>query len=261
MKRLLRTFVVGLGFLLPLLVSGAEPIKAGYFTNKPHMYLNDTSGKAQGALVRHFEAVAAKMGQAVEWVGPLPLIRYASYLKAGIIDVGASVVMLPELQDIVYYGAQPVNLARTVFVVRKENPLTRITSIQDVAGYRVGWLANIPPMKFVQEHLAHLRMDYMASSDDMNVQSIRKLLLGRLDAIYEQNAYSLLFSAAELHLQDQLKVLPLPEPPMPVYVGFSQKSPRGRLLAEQYDAARAAMPPFGQADYDKLVQQEFDALP
>lgn len=260
MKRLLSPFVVGLGLLLPLLASGAEPIKVGYFINKPFIYLNETSGKLQGSRVKYIEAIAAKMGYPVEWVGPLPLVRYAAALKEGTVDVGASVVKFPILDEIVYYSAQPSDLSQTVFIVRQDNPLTRITSIRDVAGYRVGWAENTPPTPFVQDNLAHLRMDYMPPRDNMDAQGLEKLLMGRIDALYQLNAYSLPFIAAELHLRDQIKVLPLPEPVLPVYIGFSKASPRGRLLQEQYDAAQAALG-FGLEEYLTFVRQEFDALP
>jgi ABC-type amino acid transport substrate-binding protein len=260
MKRVLIAMVIGLGLLLFLQASGAETIKIGYFINKPFIYLNETSGKPQGPKVRFVEAIAAKMGYAVEWVGPLPLIRYATYLQEGTVDVGASVVMLPEIQEIVYYSAQPTDLVQAVFIVRKENPLTKISSIQDVEGYRVGWFANMPPSQFVQDNLTHLQMDYMPPSDNMDSQSLHKLLLNRVDALHQLNAYSLPFIAAELHLLDQIKVLPLPEPPMPVYIGFSKKSPRGKMLMEQYNAAQAEIG-MGPEEYTKFIQQEFDAIP
>lgn len=260
MRRLLMACMIGLGLLTPpLLVSGEEPIKVGYFINKPFIYLNETSGKPQGPKVRFFEAIAAKMGYPVEWVGPLPLLRYATYLQEGTLDVGASVVMIPEIEEIVYYSAQPTDFVQAVFVVRKDNPLTQIASIQDVQGYRVGWFANMTPAQFVQENLAHLQMDYMPPSDNMDVQSLQKLLLGHVDALHQLNAYSLPFIAAELHLLDQIKVLPLPEPPTPVYIGFSKKSPRGKLLMEQYNAAQAKLG-LGPEEYTQFIQQEFDAI-
>jgi ABC-type amino acid transport substrate-binding protein len=261
MKRLLYAFGVGMGLLLFFQEIGAETIKIGYFSHKPHQYLSDTSTKPRGATISYFEAVAAKMGYEVEWVGPLPFLRLLDYLKDGTLDGAAVLAManLPELQDFVYYGDKPYYAAQAIFVVRQENPLAQITSIHDVEGYRVGWLANVTPSQFVQDNLAHLRMDYLIPGDTMWEQSLKKLLLGRIDAIHELDAYTLPFAATQMHLADQIKILPLPEPPQPVYVGFSRQSPKGKLLAEQYNAVQRELP-FTYGDYVKLVQQEFEVF-
>lgn len=237
----------------------AETMKVGYFINKPFIYVDEATGKPRGSKVKLVEMIAEKMGYTVEWIGPLPLLRYATYLKEGTIDMGTSVVKLPEIEEIVYYSAHPTDLVQTVFIVRKDNPLTQISSIQDVAGYRVGWFADMTPSQFVQDNLASLQMDYMPVSDTMDNQSLEKLLLNRVDALHQMNAYSLPFIAAEMHVLDQIKVLPLPEPPTPVYIGFSKKSPRGQRLLEQYNAAQAELA-IGPEDYARFIQEEFDAI-
>ena len=90
-------------------------------------------------------------------------------------------------------------------------------------------------------------------------QSLKKLLLGRIDAIHELNEYTLIAAAKEMGVADQIKVLRLPEPGEPMFVVFSKQSPNGKLFLEKYNAAQAAAP-FSQADYEKLVQQEFELL-
>jgi ABC-type amino acid transport substrate-binding protein len=261
MKRLLYAFGVGMGLLLFFQDIGAETIKIGYFPHKPHQYQTKPSEKPRGATVTYFEAVAAKMGYEVEWVGPLPINRLIDYLKEGRLDGGAHLarLILPELEDFIYYGDKPFHYAQGIFVVRKDNPLAQITSVHDVEGYRVGWLARVSPSQFVQDNIAHLQMDYIVQADTVWEQSLKKLLLGRLDAIHELNAYTLPFIATQMHLADQIKVLLLPEPPQPVYMGFSRQSPRGKLLAEQYNAAQKELP-FTHEDYVKLVQQEFEVF-
>lgn len=260
MKRLLSILVVGLGLLISLQTGRAETIKIGYFSHEPFHYLDKTSGKARGAVITYFEAVAAKMGYAVEWVGPLPYIRMRNGLMDGTIDGYVGFVFSPKYKELLYFGDKPFYAAQTIFIVRQDNPLTRITSIQDVEGYRLGWLADTIASPFVQNNLAHFQMDDIATGDTMWEQSLLKLLDGRLDAIHDMNAYTLPFIAAKMHILEQIKVLPLPEAPAPLHVVFSRQSPHGKTLLEQYNAVQAAMP-FSQEDYEKLIQQEFDALP
>lgn len=259
MKRILSTLIIGLGLLMSLQTSSAETIKIGYFSHEPFHYLDETSGKARGAAITYFETVAAKMGYTVEWVGPLPYIRMRNDLMDGTIDGYVGFTFNPEYKESLYFGDKPFYAAETIFIVRQENPLTQIVSIQDVEGYRVGWLVDTFASPFVQNNLAHFQMDYIAPGDTMWEQSLLKLLDGRLDAIHDMNAHTLPFIAAKMHILEQFKVLPLPEAPEPLYVVFSQQSPHGKTLIEQYNAVQAAMP-FAQEDYVKLIQQEFDIL-
>jgi len=259
MKRALSLFAMGLLCLISLPVCAEELIKIGYFPNKPFIYPNEATGKPQGAVVKYLEAVAEKMGYAVEWIGPLPLVRYATALKEGTVDVAAFIVKLPETEELVYYSDQPLGLPRPVLIVRKDSPLTQITSIDDVKGLRIGWYVNISPSKFVQEHIESFQMDYMPLAENAGLQSLEKLLLGRVDALHELNAYSLPFLAAEHGLLDQIKVLPLPEPANSTYVGFSKTAPRGRMLLEQFNAAQAALG-FTPEVYTQFIQEEFDAI-
>lgn len=256
----MRPFVnimVGMYILLWGQMNMAETIKIGYWIHKPHHYL-DQSGQLRGASFIYFEAVAAKMGYTVEWVGPLPFLRLCNYMKDGVLDGMAHNTAQSGLDAFVYSG-QPYHHARAIFVVRQDNPLTQITSIQDVAGYRVGWLAEVSPSPFVSANVSQLRMDYLPPGDTMWEQSLTKLLDKRIDAIHELNAFTLPFIAAQMHIADQIKVLRLSDPPTPVYVSFSKQSPKGQVLIERYRAVQAALP-FGDEEYEKLMQQEFETL-
>lgn len=237
----------------------AETISIGYWNHKPHQYLS-ADGSTRGAAITHFTMMAANMGVDVEWVGPLPFVRLVNALRDGSVDGSVSYGSHKSgLGDFVYSGDQPTFLSYAVLVVRADNPLTQIASIQDVKGYRIGWLEGVEPSLFLRQHLASVQIDYITPSDTMWEQSLKKLLLGRIDAIHELNEYTLIAAAKEMGVADQIKVLRLPEPGEPVFVVFSKQSPNGKRLAEAYNAAQAAAP-FSQADYENLVQQEFETF-
>ena len=259
MKRILITLVIGIMLFAAWSVNGAERITMGYFPHKPHQFLPDGATKPRGAMIAYFEMMAEKMGCEVEWIGPLPFTRLLDYLREGKIDGAVNVAVFPEIQQIVMYGDKPIHFSQSVLVVRKENPLTKITAGQDVEGYRIAWLTNVSVLPFMQDNLSHFQMDYVPQSETVWQQQVKKLLLGRVDALYELNEYTLPYAAKELGVFDQIKVLPLPDPPIPMYVGFSKQSPRGQALVEQYNAAQASVP-FTFDDYAALIQQEFDAL-
>lgn len=260
MKRLLLACVLGLTFLLTVQAVGAETIKMGYWIHKPHHYLPDPAGKPRGAGITYFEMMAAKMGYTVEWEGPLPFLRILDYLKDGTIDGCAHLLKLPVIEGFVDYGDQPYHNAQAIFVARQENPVAQITAIKDVAGYRVGFIVGIDPSLFVRDNLTQLKLDNVPPGDAMWEQSLTKLLADRIDVVHDMNAYTLPFIAKQMKIDSQVKTLLLPEPPQPVYVGFSRQSAKGKALIEKYNAVQKDMPPFGQADYEKLIQQESDAV-
>ena len=257
-----RRFLTGMLIFFGLLNaarSDAETIKIGYWIHKPHHYL-DANGTLRGASKAYFDMMAAKMGVDVEWVGPLPFIRLLNALQDGSIDGCVHYTALkPGMGDFVNRAEKPFHLAYSVLAVRKDNPLAHIASIADIEGYRIGWLTGVNPSPFLLANAAHVQMDLLAPGDSMWEQSIKKLLLGRIDAVHELNAFTLPFIAGQMGVADQIKVLTLPEPGEPVFVVFSKKSPNGKLFLEKYNAAQAATP-FSQADYEKLMQQEFETL-
>jgi hypothetical protein len=118
MKRLLLSFIVGLSILWSFQDIGAETIKIGYFPHKPHQYQTESSGKPRGATVTYFEAVAAKMGYEVEWVGPLPINRLIDYLKEGRVDGGAHLAVLSsELLKKLEYAAITTNVVQLTALI------------------------------------------------------------------------------------------------------------------------------------------------
>ena len=72
MKRYMIGFICGMSLFATVSKISAETIKMMYGNLPPHMYLDEQTGKAQGASVAYFEVVATQMGYTVEWVGPLP---------------------------------------------------------------------------------------------------------------------------------------------------------------------------------------------
>lgn len=238
-----------------------ETIKIGYFDHKPHQYFNEIKNRPCGATIVYFEMTAKRMGYNVEWVGPLPMFRLIQYLKEGTIDGTAHMVKTPDLKNIVYYADQPFHYAQPIFVVRSENTLKKISTIEDIKGYRVGWIGAVddfPPSPFIEKHLEQIHIETV-SGTGMWEQQLKKLLIGRVDAVHDLNEYTLLYEAKVLHINHKIRVLPLPEDPIPVLVMFSRNSSKGERLVRQYNTLFSEMH-FDPADYYKLVDEEFNAL-
>ena len=231
----------------------------GYFQHQPHQYVNK-EGQVKGATITYFEKIANKMGYEVEWVGPLPLIRlYAYFEKGKEIDGVAHILKILDFEKYLYFGDKHYHLAQPIIAVTKENKLDKITSIEQIKGYRLWYLTVHSPSPFIRDNISHLQMWLVAPGKAMWRQSLKTLMAGRVDAIHDLNTFSIPYVAKKMNIDHQIKTLLLPEPPEPVYVGFCKNSPRGKLLLEKYNKAQAELK-FDHDDYEKLIQIEFDML-
>lgn len=234
----------------------ADTIKMGYFMLPPLQYADDAAASPKGASVVYFEAAASKMGYEVEWVGPLPLLRLSEMLKSGEIDGAVGFNKFSTLADFLYYTDEPLFFAQPSLMIRKENPLTQITSIEDIRGYRIGLTVSIAGIytPLIDEHRDALILETLGG-EHLIEQNIKKLLVGRLDAVFDRQPYSIGFIAVQLHVDEQVKVLPIPDHPTPMHVVFSRASKRGEELLRQYNSVISQL----ELNHDELTQKEFEA--
>lgn len=235
----------------------ADSVRMGYFMLPPHQYTDAEAAKPKGASIAYFEALASQIGVGVEWVGPLPLLRLSEYLKNGELDGTLGFNKNAELELFFYYTDTPMYLAQPTFIVRKDNPLTQIRSIEDIRGYRIGLNVSIAGRytPLIDEHRDVLRLEGLGGEKWIE-QNIKKLILGRVDAFFDRQPHSMLFVAARLDYTAQIKVLSLPDPPTPMYLVFSKASKQGQKLLKQCNAIIPQM----NLNYNELVQKEFEAV-
>jgi ABC-type amino acid transport substrate-binding protein len=254
MKKSVLFLLMGMSMFLCLGETLAEKITIGYFEIKPHMY--QTEGfQPNGASIAYFEGIASKMGYQVQWKGPLPFPRLIEYLKNGEVDGSLVFTKSKEREQYLYYSESPYYLVQSVFVVKKENKLDKITSADDVKGYKVGFLKGAYQTKFLTDHMDQLTMEYIHGTKWVK-QNLYKLIRGRIDAAYDLNPWTMQFEAKLLKIDDQIKILTLPEPSRGIYAVFSKKSDRGKELAEAYNNIFQNL----NFDYVPLIKKEFDPL-
>lgn len=217
-------------------VSSAETIKMGYFNIPPHSYSVGKDNSPKGASIKYFEALASRMGIKIEWVGPLPFPRLIAALKEGTIDGSILLTKNRERTAFLYYPETSIFPTYPVFVVKKDNPLNKISSIEDVMNYRVGFLTGANQTGFLKNNLNKLNMEYIPGENWVG-QNLNKLIKGRLDAVYDLNQFTMMYQAKAMKIDDQIKILPLPGTPSGFYTVFSKSSPKGALLLEKYNKA------------------------
>lgn len=235
----------------------ADTIKMGFFMLPPHTYTHDA--RAQGAGIAFFEAVAAKMGHTVEWIGPLPLPRLTEYLKTGgQVDGTVGFPKIPAFENFLYYTDNPLYMGQPILgVAKKHSKLTKIESIDDIRGFRIGLVKSSSGRynPLIDNHRDVIKLEELGGEKWME-QNIEKLLSGRLNALFDRQQYTLPFVAATLKLEQEIKILPMPSPPTPMFVTFSKASQQGKALLEQYNAAVSKV----DLDYKNLLQKETESV-
>jgi len=255
-RALLAVFALGISSLAS---SGAQSIRMAWFPVPPHSFPAADGKGPTGPSIELFERIAARMGCGVEWIGPLPINRLGEYQKTGELGLDGSILHIktPAVADLLLYPSRPYFVARPSLAVLYDNPIARVRTIEDIEGYRIGFVktlsSNYPA--FIGEHRDRLRIDEL-SGEGWVGRNLQKLLSGRLDAVYERNHYTLPYQARLDGIEDRIKVLDLPVDPIPHYFAFHRSSPRAAELLERYEEAVAGL----AFDYDAMVQAEIAAL-
>lgn len=207
----------------------AEPLlRVGYFELPPHtVAAAGGEGPAQGYL----RLIARRMGVALEFHG-YPLARLLYKLERDELDLALILARSPERERRLSFPSEPFFLTHSALVVRAGSPLTRVERVEDLIGLRLGvWFEGYRSALLGDPRLTLVPV----TGDQILDKSAQQLRAGRLDAFYHPDALALT-GAAE---GGDLRLLALPEPPLPLYSAFSHGAakrwlaPYQKALAEQ----------------------------
>ena len=235
----------------------ASPIKMGFFSLPPHHCSQSENSKPTGAGIEYFEALASKTGDTVKWVGPFPVLRLFQKLESGEVDGTIGLSKKSQYNHFLYYIKTPMFFAKPILVVRKDNSLTEIKPANNLKGWCIGMIVSksgsIAP--FIDDNRDLFTIEPICC-DRWAESNLKKLFIGRIDAVFDRNQFTLPFVAAKMKMHSQIKVFNLPDPPTPMYVTFSKASERGRILTEKCNAVL----PLLDLDYEQMVQREINAV-
>jgi len=226
----IRVFVLLLA-VVAMAVSAQETIKIGYFDNQPFV-IPQPGGKAPiGASVDYWtNIVAPAMNVKVEWVGPTPMLRLLKQLETGDIDAVLILGKNPDRAKVYLYPAKPYLHMRPALTVLKDNPLSSISTQDDVAGMRIGYLQAAVVPDFLKT--AKVTFDNLTSTN-WQQDNFAKLANKRIDAVFNLNVEALAFEASQTYA-GKFKFLQLPVPPSDIYTAFA-KTDRGAAFMQKYD--------------------------
>ena len=229
--------------------SYAKTLTFGYFDIPPHMY-QDTEGTARGASINYVNAVFQQMGYDIKWVGPLPYGRLLRFIEDGALD-GVPLMQEAEKEPLFYFPNAPYYSPQPILALKKNNPLQQISSIDDIRNFKIGFIAGVEPSPFIKAHQQQLDIIYRPQQQWLEI-NLLSLQHDRIDAVYGLNQVSTQIQAQKMGMADEIKILPLPEPPGEMFIGISKKSANALLIIDNYNRQYQSF----TVSYEQLLADE-----
>ncbi len=215
-----------------------ETVKVGIFNLGPFMMpLED--GTAGGSAVDFWrEVLGPLMGVDIEVSGPYPIPRLEVMLESGEIDVIPYITKIPAREARFLYPAHPFTAISPCIVVRRDSPLTEITSPEDLYDMKIGFITSAYMPPFVQNE--RITLELITATDFRQINH-KKLMNGRVDALLDINSVSFRYEMARFGYLKDLRIIPLKQDTVSIYSIFTA-SPRGESLRARYDSAVSGVP-------------------
>ncbi|MDC0661474.1 substrate-binding periplasmic protein [Marinobacter sp. SS21] len=244
------------GLLIVLALAGCslqsqgDILRIGTFAAEPHVFVGRDQ-RPSGAGVEYFRMVLQRMGMEDFVFRDYPISRLLHSLEHGEVDIALFLARTPERARKFQYPKTSLYAAQAGIAVRDESPLSRIESIADLAGFRIGVWQDA----YVSPILAHHGLIQSPITGGNSVErNLRRLLTNRIDATYNPDIEVLRFKVHQLGLEDQIRLLPLPEPPTQAYPVFS-KAVAAALIPRYELAIRSGQLPDYRSFLDRYTRE------
>jgi hypothetical protein len=201
----------------------AAPLRAGGFVVAP-LVVGEPGKPLRGALRDFIEQEVVPAGVPMTWMPPTSLPRAVDALRDGSLDVllvasGEAVRQAGSAAfGWTYLRTQP-HLA-----VRAGSPLKDVRSLDQLTGMDIGWIAG-PAMSpgLLKSGARWQRIE----SADWQVESMRRLRAGQIDAAYFENEYSPRYFARSAGVA--IRLVRLPMPPRTFFMVYSLKADKADI--------------------------------
>lgn len=197
-----------------------KTVKIAFFNVPPHIYLDEKSGKMKGAFYELLENnIAPKMNVKFVWDTKPTVIPRQQEMLQNQDYAAALVIYTPERAQKFIFPKEPYTTGKTALVLLKSNKLNKVTKVDDLTGLTVGYASNAVISPFMQND--KVKFD-LVSAANFNEVNFKKLLAKRIDAVYAPDKAGLLYYMREMKLENECKVIDLPEEPAIYNIAFSK---------------------------------------
>ena len=212
--------------------SSSREIHMMYFDAPPHIYI-DEIGTLTGAVYDFIqEAIAPEMGVTFIWDKETTAIpRQIQVLEQEADSALALLSITPDREKLMAYTEAPYFTDVPAFLLPKANPLLTITSADDFRQLKIGYAKGgyLSPLLRGED----LNMELVSTHNYIET-NIGKLRLGRVDAVYAPGASTLVYDIKCYGLEENYKLVFIPDTKSTYYIVFSKLMPE---MAELYNAA------------------------
>lgn len=209
----------------------ADSIQVGYFLLPP-LVMEMPDGSAAGAGVSLFRKLAEEMGVETITLRPYPLKRLLHSLQQGAVDAALTLGRNPDREEKFVYPETPFFRMQSVLVVSRDHSIEAIHSSEDLRGLRIGVFAD----GFLTSIMKDPELDREPITDsDVVARALEMVRAGHLDAFFSPNETSVEYRIQRGGLENDLRVVRLPEPPAGLYTVFSR--PGAERFLDRYESA------------------------
>lgn len=215
--------ILTLIFLLYASVTFADEIKISYFVTYPHITFDQATGKLGGPLYEMIQNhIAPAMGDTFVWAkSPSTVPRLLDSLEKNQTDVVALMVYTADRAKAFCLSEKPFYKGCSGVAVLSNNPLTKVTSADDLLNLKIGYAKDTFVSAFMQDE--RLKFDNVNDPNFLEI-NMKRLIEGSIQASYLPDNAGLLYFVKKLKADDKVKVLRLPENPAPFHVFFTKTS-------------------------------------
>ncbi|HMA66065.1 MAG: substrate-binding periplasmic protein [Fibrobacterota bacterium] len=226
-----------------------DTVRVGTFMLAPFMMESDDGKRTTGVGADFWRKFAGpQMGVDVEVYGPFPIKRALKLLEDGSIDVIPNMTKIPEREEKFLFSEVPLSEITPCIVVRKNNPLKKVTKQEDLYNLKMVHL----DATYIPVILRHttIKIEFL-TGDDYFQGLIDMLEAGRVDAFIHINYFSLKYELMTHDKKDTYRILELPDEKIRVYCVFS-KTERGKKFSDMFNTVNASL--FDAHVYDSIAE-------
>lgn len=137
----------------------------------------------------------------------------------------------PERESVSICSEKTFFNSQTAIAVKKDNQLSEIRKIDDILNLKIGYAEK----SFISEFMKDPRVQFdLVSTSNYHETNLMRLVSGRIDAVYAPDKAAFVELMNQLDLEDDIKILDLPESKAGFYVVFSKAA---GSFAEKYNEA------------------------
>lgn len=188
-----------------------QKIRISYF-HVPPFIIYDVKGEKLigGALYEFLEQdIGPIIGVEFVWDRfPSTIPRQIESIGNGSIDAIALLSYTPQRAQEMLFTATPFFKSSPAIAILKSNKLNKIEKIEDILPLKIGYGQALYLTPFMQDK----RIDFdLVGTGNYNEQNLKKLMASRIDAVYTPDSSSLLAEIKKVKLENDVKVIKLPD--------------------------------------------------